>query len=912
MEAINRENIKTIRRAIDNNKLVIFVGSAVSYDSKLPTWKKLIDSMKAALDKPRTDDYLKIAEHYHLQYGRNTYYNKINEFFPKESIPNKLHDLIISLRPQHIVTTNWDDLLEKTIHTKNELYFKVANDHELASSPSSKLLIKMHGDLSLRNIVFKESDYHAYSDNFPLIENFIKSLFSTHVVLFIGYSISDYNLNQILTWVRNRTTDAPPAFTLLTESSLSLSEDNYLKEKGIYPLLNDNTSNTLSYYDLSRKSSGVARVLEEIANPSTTVAICDILSEASSYTSDWNNIYPTNLIRLLRDKLDSTELNKIYYDASNDSIEYKVDDDVHYSRSDIREIRKSIIKILKTVSVSEVRLHIDRRNRKFYRIRNPHEINFIDEYTTFDFMKISQRSSSINFNLSLDETYDLAFDYYFLKKLELSRDTFSHLANLFFSKSYFVKSLLASYNKKHLCFGEIPLESVMSFYDISMGEQLSKNDNISEMIDRFPKQALYQQKALLNGLDANNSFILERFKTISHKSRELDDEIHQINNGSMIFSNKYIALYNYSYCTVLFVIKNKLSILYSSDFKYIARTTFEFISKRMVLDNRTFVDKFLSYAAIISFNRNELSDFLSSLLKDKQSLDADNDTTDYLLTILKNCIHAIKISDNSSIIDYSIRVWHNTLALLSFISHENDMMSKITSILSEIFETTRWTELTDSTNKFLVFQINKYEFNFTPETLEAILNKQIDKLSNLDWHPLREDGLLFSNLLYILNEKNQVNEIISKNKKLYAFINNIMTYDIFSRLAIIERFVFSIYTLSSGQLHENVANLLKTTYIELKGMTIDEKTITYGLNLILAKVHDYDELDYIMEQLKTLAQININKGSFSTHYSFIKKQLSSIEMEHLNKYRDIVEMVNKLSDQIESDPFLSRKKTTTE
>jgi hypothetical protein len=238
-------------------------------------------------------------------------------------------------------------------------------------------------------------------------------------------------------------------------------------------------------------------------------------------------------------------------------------------------------------------------------------------------------------------------------------------------------------------------------------------------------------------------------------------------------------------------------------------------------------------------------------------------------------------------------------------------MSKITPVLSEIFETTRWTDLTESTNKFLVFQVNKYEFNFAPETLEAILNKQIDKLSNLDWHPLIEDGLLFSNLLYILKEKNKVNEVISNNKKLYAFINNIMTYEIYSRLAIIERFVFSIYTLASGQLHENVANLLKTTYLELKNITIDEKTIIYGLNLIIAKVHDYDELEYIMEQLKVLAQIHIDQKSCSTQHSVIKKQLSNIDMEHLNKYRDIVEMVNKLSDQIESDPFMSRKKPTT-
>ncbi|WP_179877315.1 hypothetical protein [Vibrio cholerae] len=81
MDVINKEHFKTIRKAIENNKLAVFVGSAVSFDSNLPSWGELISLMKSALELPRTDDYLKIAEHYYLQYGRNTYYSKINDFF---------------------------------------------------------------------------------------------------------------------------------------------------------------------------------------------------------------------------------------------------------------------------------------------------------------------------------------------------------------------------------------------------------------------------------------------------------------------------------------------------------------------------------------------------------------------------------------------------------------------------------------------------------------------------------------------------------------------------------------------------------------------------------------------------------------------------------------------------------------
>lgn len=355
MNSINKENFRIIRKAIENDKLAIFIGSAVSYDSKLPSWGDLIDLLKSSLDNPRTDDYLKIAEHYYLQYGKNSYYSRIKEFFPDNSQHNKIHELILSLKPKYIVTTNWDDLLEKAIFDNGELYFRVANDHELASSPGSKLLIKMHGDINLRNIVFKESDYLSYSDNFPLIENFIKSLFSTHVVLFIGYSISDYNLNQILSWVRNRTQDAPPAFTILTENSITLSEANYLREKGVYPILNDESLEYREEYpELSIRSKKVATLLESIVRPDRKETL-EVLLEIYNDISDWELVHPVNLVRFIKDRFEIASVNKIYFDSSENAITYHVSK-YEFSRVIFRPIRKVLRKILSKTPIDSINI----------------------------------------------------------------------------------------------------------------------------------------------------------------------------------------------------------------------------------------------------------------------------------------------------------------------------------------------------------------------------------------------------------------------------------------------------------------------------------------------------------------------------------------------------------------------------
>ena len=42
---------------------------------------------------------------------------------------------------------------------------------------AEKEIIKMHGDFEHDNFVLKEDDYLSYSENFKLIETYIKSLY---------------------------------------------------------------------------------------------------------------------------------------------------------------------------------------------------------------------------------------------------------------------------------------------------------------------------------------------------------------------------------------------------------------------------------------------------------------------------------------------------------------------------------------------------------------------------------------------------------------------------------------------------------------------------------------------------------------------------------------------------------------
>lgn len=902
MDVTNKEHFKTIRKAIENNKLALFVGSAVSFDSNLPSWGELISLMKRALELPRTDDYLKIAEHYYLQYGRNTYYSKIKDFFPSGSQPNLLHELLLTLKPQHIITTNWDDLLEKSISNNGELYFTVADDHELASSPSSQLLVKMHGDLIHRNIVFKESDYLAYSDKFPLIENFIKSLFSTHVVIFVGYSISDYNLNQILSWNRNRTQDAPPAFTILTESKITLSESNYLREKGVYPLLcEESLKDKNEYEEISPKSNKVARTLKQIIHPEPTEVV-DIIAEIASDISSWDVVYPSIFVQLFKNRFNITEINKIYYDSSENVIVYNLgDSEKNYTRRKFRTVRKQLIKILKYIPVAEIRLFVS--NNKFYRIMNLFKIDFVDEYTSFDFNYISERVSAIDINSieSQDRKFQNAYDNYYLKRLNISREMFTHVANKYFSKSLFIKSLISSFNKKQLCLGQIPWDISRDFFETAMEEQLFRNDNISEMIEKFPKSIVSRQKPLFQGLDSNNTFLLERFKNIANLSREIDDEIDSIKNGSLVFSKKMASMYNQAFCIIVFVTKNRIATLYSSDYINICKIAFEAIIKRQCIEDKVELNILLSYSAIISYSEKDLVKFLSDKLNEEKPLVMSESTVEYIFKVLDNSVETISSEGSRNITDYCIKAWSNALILLSYVKLSDSAIKEIIKRLTDSFDTNSWFLLSEAVNRFLVLQVNRYGRSFSLEDLKLLFDKQILKMNANENIPFQERGRLFSNLLYLIkNNENEDSDIFKDNRQLDRFVANIASMNLDERVRAISGFVFVIHSLAVGELKLKVSQLLKQTFEDSKNVEFTEELIVFGLDLYNVGVITSDELKFVLSKLKLKVDMHIKKGSTTTSYPVIKEQLGRIDKKELEGFEKVVEEVTKLAAEIES------------
>lgn len=92
-------------------------------------------------------------------------YNRVlAESIPAVTADAPLSSAIFDINPVHIITTNYDQLLETSKNIFCEQYQVIIHDKDLLNADKSKYIIKMHGDLSEpASIVLKEQDYLNYS-----------------------------------------------------------------------------------------------------------------------------------------------------------------------------------------------------------------------------------------------------------------------------------------------------------------------------------------------------------------------------------------------------------------------------------------------------------------------------------------------------------------------------------------------------------------------------------------------------------------------------------------------------------------------------------------------------------------------------------------------------------------------------
>lgn len=235
MQYTMTEALPILKDRLSEGRLSIFAGSGISVDSKLPTWdgfidkyieicEELNDSLEpcyqftdiiadAKVNKDKnlisTITALKGKVKEVKTHGINTDFcdDELNAMFYGTE-PCEYHKTIVATNYKHIITTNYDALLEKaaqqegykSLLTRSYSYIEQQN-LSMAIYSGKTAIIHAHGkiaDIKLDQFVLTEDDYLAIMKHNLGFRLIINSIFLTNSVLFAGYGGSDPHFEDII------------------------------------------------------------------------------------------------------------------------------------------------------------------------------------------------------------------------------------------------------------------------------------------------------------------------------------------------------------------------------------------------------------------------------------------------------------------------------------------------------------------------------------------------------------------------------------------------------------------------------------------------------------------------------------------------------------------------------------------
>lgn len=261
-----------------NRGLVIpFLGAGASLRIKpadsisdyLPSGAELATQLaeKADFPKNETIDLAKVAQYYSLIGGRSPLYRDLHSIFDRDYPITPLHTYLASIdKPMLIVTTNFDDLMERALIEQNRkfdvvihtcdpdnmgdklLWIEHGQEKPVEVQPNKlyinleevTVVYKMHGGINRQmpdrdQYVITEDDYIDFLTRMTknkAIPAIFAEAFQFRHFLFLGYSLRDWNLRVVLNRIQasRRSSD-------ITSWSIqfkpSIMECNFWQNRGV-------------------------------------------------------------------------------------------------------------------------------------------------------------------------------------------------------------------------------------------------------------------------------------------------------------------------------------------------------------------------------------------------------------------------------------------------------------------------------------------------------------------------------------------------------------------------------------------------------------------------------------------------------------------------------------------------------
>ncbi|MCO8197945.1 SIR2 family protein [Enterobacter hormaechei] len=878
MDLFNK-HIANILRAKDEESLAIFIGAGVSKSSetktiKMPSWGDLIDSLISDLNIEGETDYLKIAQLYYLTFGEHLYYKKIKDFFPDNIPHSKIHDLIFKLNPHSVITTNWDTLLEAAINAKTYFYNVISSDKDLMKSYLGKKLIKMHGDFKNHNIVFKEDDYLNYSYKFPLIENYVKSVISTHTVLFLGYSYNDIDLKQIIKWTQNHSSVRPPMYLVVFKDIPA--QRKYLESHGIItiiladekikPFNNDSYSNKLYTFLYNLNSLELCTNLSDIEIINLVYSRVKSLQSLNAILAEQITRCFTNCGLMYIDDNGPKALLRFYdteVTSSDNNIElrgfYKKfvsllndDEKVEKYKSHLQKL----FFIFKKASIYGVILN-DKRDRALLTteilpndslIKIDKEINFnYYENITPIRSNIIDKSRQYNcFQLNkLDEAYSIIEDEL---SEEIRQKDYANILISLFNQNVILHSLKYGFSSDRDNYSTLEENKIHELYD-DLPRNIKKT--VSVIYDLVTFDYLFN-------LHYTVSSLLTKYSDVRKRNTRLliDGGLYKTD---FLFEN-----------LIIFVLKNGCLIDVYKEFKDVIRKVIEIKIVKNSGKNELYLTKLELYSCIKYIDEKTLTLLLRKEDKKPIKLSVQPKELDWLILIALNNLAKAYSKNSRAFNPVEIKLI-NTIKLLSLIKVTVDQDSIILKILDDTLKSSYHNlAFYDAISEYIVLRYNAKDDNLSIDGIKSIIDTILNKLISRNLGGYEIIAIVNRGLANIFSVAENLGVNIEDADKIDKLLLEISSYSNADRARAVETILYDLYRITTGEIREKIKNFIKNTSIVDFS---EERKIKFELFLLASGISDnYDNLP---ERVTKIIE-NYKGFSFNSEADVIRNLLRHI------------------------------------
>ncbi len=242
-------NYRLLDRYMSQGRIIPFLGAGASFGTRNPSKKPWLQgkhrialpsgselaawlAKEASFPEKNAWDLAKVSQFFDTTIGRADLQEALNEIFAFDQKPSAIHKYMAEAAksaPQLIVTTNYDDLIERAFAEAKQPYDVVV--HVVRATEQGMIVWRKHGqapvellakncdpDFKTTNVIYKihgaidrdvppkyahyvitEDDYVDFLSRMPKVipSTILEQLQKRHF-LFIGYALQDWNVRVVL------------------------------------------------------------------------------------------------------------------------------------------------------------------------------------------------------------------------------------------------------------------------------------------------------------------------------------------------------------------------------------------------------------------------------------------------------------------------------------------------------------------------------------------------------------------------------------------------------------------------------------------------------------------------------------------------------------------------------------------